>query len=418
MPPTCTTHQHDQFLVGIDQLVVPQAAIDAPVSPSLPLPPTTPPRHLSPPGESSRGPVQWADQPFFPPPTQLLSTPYLPYRGLTPNPDQRSEPTTPLRTAMTTPITTPQAGVPMGTPIRPILLTSPSPGSLPLPTVEVAQPQLPPPQPDPLPPASGPLPSTYATRSSTRSTMRPDYAQLHATGTRTALVAQHLVEAKDKLKRTLASFDKYTHRRNMEPELGPFAGLSTTLKKALREHPDAVITAVQTEFHNLVTLKQCIRPVDYATLTSAQRHKILYSFMFLTEKYTSTGEFDKLKARLAEGGDMQDTPAMTVDPPAPTVDFLTVQVILNLIALQRMHSAVLDVTAAFLNADLDEEAFITLDAPTAQLFIKQFPQFKKWIRSNGTLICLVLKALYGMIQSAKLWYTIFAPLLSLWDLLQ
>ena len=369
---------YDQPLVLPDQPPLPLPAIDVVASPPL-SPTTNPMRPPLTPAKSPRGPVQWPA-------------------------DMQTVTASPPRSAMATPRSSSMVGERHpGSPIKPIPISFP-PESLPPRTVEVPQTELPPSQPDSRPPTTGPTPPTRVTRSSTRAIPRQDYATLHSHGTRQAMVAAHILEARAKLKETLARFDKYSHQCRQEPELGPFAGLSTTLKKALREHPDAVHTAVETEFFNLVTLKKCIIPVDYATLTSSQRHKILYSFMFLTEKWTSDGQFDKLKARLAAGGDMQNSQSMTVDPSAPTVDFLTVQVILNLIAFHRMHSAVLDVTAAFLNADLDEELYICLDAATAQLFIRQFPQYRKWIRTNGSLICLVLKALYGMIQSAKLWY--------------
>lgn len=37
-----------------------------------------------------------------------------------------------------------------------------------------------------------------------------------------------------------------------------------------------------------------------------QLKKVIRSSMFLTEKFTASGEFDKLKARLVAGGDGQD----------------------------------------------------------------------------------------------------------------
>jgi len=46
--------------------------------------------------------------------------------------------------------------------------------------------------------------------------------------------------------------------------------------------------------------------VGVISLTYEQRKSIIRSSIFLKEKFTSTGVFDKLKARLDAGGNMQD----------------------------------------------------------------------------------------------------------------
>lgn len=394
----------DHHMIDVDS-PPDQAPATAAVQPTTPPPAPTP---LSP----SRGPVD----PTSPPSGRQVRFEEIyasPTRPMLNNPIRLSdrlgstmlEPTqhSAVETHRPSPLATAEAA---SSPTLPIPVLQPASSPLP-PIPEAARPDLPPSQIDDRPPATGSNASTSspALRRSTRNaaTSRIDYSALHSRGARNTVLVAQLSEAKQKLRTTLAGFDKWTHRR-IEANDFFYAGLATTLKKALRELPDAVQQAVHLEFENVFTLKKCILPVDYTQLTQAQRHLILYSFMFLTEKWTATGDFDKLKARLAAGGDQQDPTNMTVDPSAPTVDFLTVQVILSLIALNRMHTAVLDVRAAFLNADLDEEAYICLDADCTRIFVEMFPQFAKWVRPNGTLVCKVLKALYGMLQSAKLWY--------------
>ena len=42
------------------------------------------------------------------------------------------------------------------------------------------------------------------------------------------------------------------------------------------------------------------------SLTPTQRNNIITSSMFLKDKYTAEGKFDKLKSRLVAGGHLQD----------------------------------------------------------------------------------------------------------------
>lgn len=51
--------------------------------------------------------------------------------------------------------------------------------------------------------------------------------------------------------------------------------------------------------------KQVWAYVDFPKLTSDKRRKMIRSIIFLKEKFDSTGNFEKLKARLVAGGHMQ-----------------------------------------------------------------------------------------------------------------
>ena len=52
--------------------------------------------------------------------------------------------------------------------------------------------------------------------------------------------------------------------------------------------------------------KKVWEPISVNTLSISERKKVIRSSMFLKEKFSSTGEFQKLKARLVAGGHMQD----------------------------------------------------------------------------------------------------------------
>ena len=200
----------------------------------------------------------------------------------------------------------------------------------------------------------------------------------------------------------LRKFDKYTHRIPDDKHL--IMGLNITVRKAIKEMKEAAEESIESELTSMVE-KAVLDPVDYDKLTPAQKKLVLYSHMFLKEKFSALdGSFDKLKARLVGGGDVQDRENLITDPSSPTVDFLTVMIIMNLTCQQKLKTAVLDIKTAYLNADLDEEIYIAIDPECARIFVKLYPQYAKFVRKNGSLVCLVKKALYGLVQSSNLWY--------------
>ena len=75
---------------------------------------------------------------------------------------------------------------------------------------------------------------------------------------------------------------------------------------------------------------------------------------------------------------------------------------------------VADVGGAYLNALMTEEVLMTLSQFLSSRLVKLRPEYKKFLSENGTLTVKLLKALYGCVQSAKLWFeTIRDILLSL-----
>ena len=69
--------------------------------------------------------------------------------------------------------------------------------------------------------------------------------------------------------------------------------------------------------------------------------------MFLKEKFLSTGMFDKLKARLVAGGNMQDK-ALYEDISSPTVSTTSVFIIAVIAAKERRSVISLDIGGVIL----------------------------------------------------------------------
>lgn len=126
--------------------------------------------------------------------------------------------------------------------------------------------------------------------------------------------------------------------------------------------------------------------------------------MFFKEKFTPAGEFDKLKARLVAGGHMQDK-ALYEDISSPTVSTSAVFMIAAIAAKEQRSVVTVDIAGAYLNADMgEEEVLMSLDKTLAMLLVKIKPEYAQYLLKDGTMIVKLNKALYGCIESAKLWY--------------
>jgi len=148
------------------------------------------------------------------------------------------------------------------------------------------------------------------------------------------------------------------------------------------------------------------QPVKSKKLSFKQLKSIIRSKMFLKEKYLSSGEFDKLKARLVAGGHMQDKTLYSktsIASPTPTQQ--SVFSIASVAAAEHRKVVTADIPGAYLNADMEgEEVLVRLNRLEAGILCKYKPEYIKYLQEDGTMVVKLLKALYGLVQSAKLWY--------------
>jgi hypothetical protein len=152
-----------------------------------------------------------------------------------------------------------------------------------------------------------------------------------------------------------------------------------------------------------MVVKEVFHPVEFATLSNTQKKKIIRSSMFLKEKYLADGTFDKLKARLVAGGDMQDK-TLHGDISSPTVGLSSLFMIAAIAAKERRHVATTDIGGAYLNAFMKEQVYMVIEELLAAILCHLRPEYSKFLRPNGTLVVQLDKALYGCVESAKLWY--------------
>jgi hypothetical protein len=181
-------------------------------------------------------------------------------------------------------------------------------------------------------------------------------------------------------------------------------GLHITMNKASKTYGDRAQVALDNEVHNMETYK-AFEPTHYHSLTALQRKKLLRTSSFVKEKFLSTGEFDKLRARLVMGGHEQDR-SLYPDTSSPTISTDALLMISCIAAHERRKVVTADIPSAYLNTPQPEasEIFGILDKRVAEAFCRLYPRYKPFIRHDGTLIVKLRKAVYGCIESGKLWF--------------
>ena len=212
----------------------------------------------------------------------------------------------------------------------------------------------------------------------------------------------------------LRSNRSYGHRDGHWRNQKEHYGLHITAKKALGTYGKRAVDVMLQELKQMLDKGVWI-PVALNSLTFEQRKSVIRSSIFLKEKFTSTGVFDKLKARLVAGGNMQDR-SLYDDVSSPTVTTSSVMMIAALAAKEQRHVITADIGGAYLNAEMKNSVVhMRLDATLSGMLVKLDTRYSNFLMSDGTLVVRLKKALYGCVESAKLWYEHISTTLKSYD---
>lgn len=195
-------------------------------------------------------------------------------------------------------------------------------------------------------------------------------------------------------------------RKQISAAIKRVYGLKMTINQARRKLGKEAVKSVVMEvlqLHDTGTF-------EGVKLSNRQFKKIISSSMFLKDKYTAQGAFEKLKARLVAGGHMQDKSVYNNNT-SPTVSTTAVFIVAALAAAQGRAVATIDFPGAFLNSVLPDDeppVYMRLNKYETQVLVAIDPSYKEFVTEQGTCIVRLKKALYGCIQSARLWYQMLA----------
>ena len=154
-------------------------------------------------------------------------------------------------------------------------------------------------------------------------------------------------------------------------------------------------------------------PVRASSLTTEERLHTIRSSMFLKHKISPQGVFLKCKARLVAGGDLQDK-SLYSNTSAPTATTTVILVEAGIAAVEKKDKATIDIGGAFLNADMTPTGVtvhMNIDAYLTGILVSLEPSYAQFIKPNGTITVKLVKALYGTVEAAKLWYDLITKIL-------
>ena len=113
-----------------------------------------------------------------------------------------------------------------------------------------------------------------------------------------------------------------------------------------------------------------------------------------------------MRARLVAGGDQQlRTVYDKTSSPTAAVPF--VFAVAAIAAHEKRHVVTADIPVAYLNADNSELGITMILEPYLSALISQLdPSYSTFQRADGSIIVRLHRAIYGCIESAKLWYNL------------
>ena len=181
-----------------------------------------------------------------------------------------------------------------------------------------------------------------------------------------------------------------------------------SLKKATVQFPGLAEDAAVTEMAQLVDTGAII-PV----FAAPKDEKVIHSQLMITPKYDVDGRLDKVKGRLVASGNEVDPSTFTSisETSAPTMKFEGLMTLLSASSFHNSPIGLLDFPGAFLKAFLTRIQNVMLGRDAAQALLKVHPEYKKFLRKDGTMVVKVVRALYGLPESGKLWYNCLSSFL-------
>ena len=184
-----------------------------------------------------------------------------------------------------------------------------------------------------------------------------------------------------------------------------------SLGKGLKKFGDRATKATMKEMGQ-IDARGSFKPIHPSTLTELEKKRVMESLIFLVEK--KSGE---VKARHCANGSSQRIWMDKKDASSPTVGTNSLFITAAIDAKEKRHVKTADVPNAFLHAKMKEtdkdgaRIIMKIRGPLVDILVQMNPlKYSKFVIQEGkhkVLYVQILRALYGMLQSALLYYKRF-----------
>eukprot|EP00980_Cylindrotheca_fusiformis_P014012 scaffold3660_cov147-Cylindrotheca_fusiformis.AAC.1 len=183
-----------------------------------------------------------------------------------------------------------------------------------------------------------------------------------------------------------------------------------TAKKGIAEFGDRAIEAIIKEYDQL-DKKKAFLPRSYESLKPQERHDALRSITLVSEKRSG-----RIKGRTVADGRPQRKYTAPEDVHSPTVSTEGLMTSLAIDAKERRYVVTADVEGAYLHANMDETVIMMFDDDMVDYMVETNPEkYGPHVHINKygkkRLYVQLLKALYGCMQSAMLWWKLLTSTL-------
>lgn len=211
-------------------------------------------------------------------------------------------------------------------------------------------------------------------------------------------------QTSDKKSMTLMTYHKSeTSKLKVSPFIVPMAMILITMasqlsvKKAITLYPDDAVPSICKELQQLVD-KDVFVPIDYDGLHPDDKKIILRTLMFVKLKRDGI----TWKARLCMDGRLQAL-YITEDYGSPTVSTESVMATAAIDAHEQRVVVCVDIEGAYLAVNMEDNVYGMFDGVVSAILCRMYPEYTKYLR-RGKLYFRLIKALYGCVQSALLFY--------------
>ncbi|GFH56607.1 hypothetical protein CTEN210_13083 [Chaetoceros tenuissimus] len=180
--------------------------------------------------------------------------------------------------------------------------------------------------------------------------------------------------------------------------------------KGIELFKECAVAALFKEYKQLNDMAVVGR-VKYEDLTDEDKKCALRAINLIKEKRDG-----KIKGRTCADGSKHRKFVPREDASSATLAVESLMALLVVFAHEKRDVAVFNVPGAYLHADLPPDKFVLLkiEGQFVDIMVDVNPEFKEDVRyENGkkVLYVQILKALYGMIESALLWYELYLTVL-------
>ena len=183
-----------------------------------------------------------------------------------------------------------------------------------------------------------------------------------------------------------------------------------TATEGIKRFQERAVAALIKEYKQLNDL--CVLGVvDYDSLTEEQKARALRAINLIKEKRDG-----KIKGRCCSDGSSQRKYVPREEATSQTLAVESLIALVTIFAFEKRDVAVFDVPGAYLQADIPDDKFVLLkfEGQFVDILVEVNAEFASSVRyekGKKVLYCRILKALYGMIESALLWYNLYTDVL-------